>query len=636
MMGVGALMVGLWLAAVAPLHAGSGPPAAVKAAANAESPRAAAALLTEAQAAAAPNDLPWLLLYASEYSRLAGDTGPARDGFTRVAADFATHGAREPAKVGLAVLNANGRADGNTLATLELISEGGVPGTLNADRWLLVASARAGGGDPAKVREALRRAEASARGTGQSARVVAASAGLRNRLPSVSAAAPKAAADSRPGDLRAIESIRADLAAQSFTAVAEAAASFASAWPDSPFRREADYAAQRAKLQTPIRRNVVAVVLPLTGEYALPGGQLRDAIKLSAETLGGIELVVADTGGSADGCSKAVEKAVIEQGAAIVLGPLTKEESLGCAPTAQALHTPILPFTSAEEVRLVGDQVFRAYPSVSDQIGALLDDMMGARGWGRFAIASPRNAFGEGSARTFIALVQARGGVIVTVADYDPAATDFRSVAKVLGAKDYKERSGEYAAVQSNAKRTGGDPKKSTLPPRIDYDAIFVPDGYQRAALLASAFAFEEFPIGGFRPRRDDVPLGLVGLNAWNNSEWPRRGGDYVQGSLFVDAFRVDDPRPEVREFVDRWRERGEGDPGVVQAVGYDALRLVAAALRAEGADVAANLLTVDLPPTLTGVHGFTPEQAARRDWTLLTVRDGRIEALYGEGADGR
>jgi ABC-type branched-subunit amino acid transport system substrate-binding protein len=107
-----------------------------------------------------------------------------------------------------------------------------------------------------------------------------------------------------------------------------------------------------------------------------------------------------------------------------------------------------------------------------------------------------------------------------------------------------------------------------------------------------------------------------------------------VQNCLFVDAFRLDDPRPDVRDFLERWRERGEGDPSVVQAVGYDALRVAAAALRAEGPDVAANLLALDLQPTITGIHGFTPERSARRDWSLLTVRNGAVVPLYSEGAD--
>ncbi|GDX82020.1 hypothetical protein LBMAG42_38310 [Deltaproteobacteria bacterium] len=620
-------MIGLCFALGLALAA-SGPPTVVKKAAEAENARASAALLVEAQAAATVDELPWLLLYASEYQRLAGDTGPARDGFTRVAADFASHPAREPAKVGLAVINAEGHASGNTLATLDLITEAGVPGTLNADRWLLVAQSRVETSEPARAREALRRAEASARGTKESRRVQAAVDALRAKLGPV-APAPKNSADKRPSDLAAIELIRAKIASGALSEVGPLATSFGKDYADSPFAREATYAADRASRGTLIHRNRIAVVLPLTGEYAIPGGQLRAAIELSAQVVGGLEVVVQDTGGKAEGCSKAVEKAVLESGAAIVLGPLTKDESLGCAATAQALHTPMLSFTSAEDVVAIGDQVFRPYPTVSEQIGALLDDMMGGRGWSRFAIINPKTPFGEGSARTFQALVEARGGAIAAHTDYDPSATDFRSVGKVLGKKDYKARASEYWAAQADAKRNGGDPTKATLRPIIDYDAVFVPDGYRNAALLAAALAFEEFPIGGFRPRRDDIPLGLVGLNAWNNPEWPRRGGDYVGDSIFVDAFFLGDRRAVVADFVERWEGLKQGDVSVVAAVGWDTVRVAAAALKAEGADVASNLLLVDVVDPVSGLHGFTPERTARRDWTLLTVRNGAVAPLY-------
>jgi hypothetical protein len=209
-------------------------------------------------------------------------------------------------------------------------------------------------------------------------------------------------------------------------------------------------------------------------------------------------------------------------------------------------------------------------------------------------------------------------------------------VGKVLGKKDYKARASEYWAAQAEAKRNGGDPTKATLRPLVDYDAIFNPDGYQRSALLASALAFEEFPIGSFRPHRDDVGLGLVGLNAWNNPEWARRGADYVQDSLFVDAFFLGDRRAVVQDFVEKWKGRGKGDPSVVEAVGWDALKVAAAALKADGPDVATNLLAVDVTDGISGLHGFTPERAARRDWTLLTVRDGAVAPLYAPDGDGQ
>jgi hypothetical protein len=225
--------------------------------------------------------------------------------------------------------------------------------------------------------------------------------------------------------------------------------------------------------------------------------------------------------------------------------------------------------------------------------------------------------------------VQARGGRVAATHEYDAAAKDFRSVGKALGKKDYTARQSEFWAAQSAVRRGGGDSSKATLRPIIDYDAIFVPDGYQRAALLASALAFEEFPVGGFRPHADDVPLGLVGLNAWNNPEWARRGGDYVRQSIFVDAFWSGDARAEVRSFVSTWRDRGKGDPSVVEAVGWDGLLLAAAGLGAEGDDVAVNLLAVEVTGGVSGLRGFLPDRTARRDWILLTVGESGVTPLY-------
>ncbi|MBM4392765.1 MAG: penicillin-binding protein activator, partial [Deltaproteobacteria bacterium] len=569
-------MIAWCLALLIPALAASGPPSVVKKAASAGSPEAAAAFLEEALKSASPDDQGWILLYDAEYLRLAGNDAAARTAFEKVAVDYGNHPAREPAKVGLAVIDAStldgGKAGGNTLATLGLISEAGVPGTLNAERWLLVGRAEAAQGNAGKTREALRRAEASARGTPVHSRVQAAVQELRGQLASsVTVAAP---ADTRPADLVAIEQIRTHLAASRFSDVKATAEAFATRHADSPFAPEAAYALRRAEKGTPIRRDIVGVALPLGGEYGLPGGQLKEAIELSADALGGTTVAVFDTKGDPANCKAALESLVIDQGAAIVLGPLTRDEALSCAPVAQALHTPMLTFTSADEVLAAGDQVFRPYPSVGEQVGALLDALMGGRGWARFAVLHPTTSFGESAARSFQAAVEARSGTIAMVHGYDPASKDFRSVGKVLGQKDYRARASEFASVRAATGRAGGNPAK----PTIDYDAIFVPDSYQRSALLASALAFEEFPIGGFRPRADDVPLGLVGLNAWNNPEWPRRGGDYVRDSVFVDAFWVGSENIGSRDFLRRWRDRGKGDPTVVEAVGWDALRVAAMA----------------------------------------------------------
>ncbi|MES2639848.1 MAG: penicillin-binding protein activator [Myxococcota bacterium] len=580
---------------------------------------AGAELLESSRGEVAESELPWLLLYAGELRRLSGDLVGARAHFEAVAGDHPTSPAKEPAVLGMAVVDAKGEASGNTLATLELIGDKGVPDSLNADRYLLLARAKAAEGAPSDVVRTL--GDKAVRYANDQKDVAKRVSTAVDAVWENYGGGPSAAPPSKdPADLQAIAAIRAAVTKGDLPKAGELAATFAERFADSPFAREAAYAARRAASGTKVDPGLVAVLLPLTGTYALPAESLRAAIEMGNQHAGGkLRLAFFDTGGTAEKCVKALELATLQQGASLVIGPLLKEESLECAATAQALRVPLLTLTSSEEVLAAGDQVYRAFPSTEQLVEALLKETFDVRAVKRYAIVNPSTPFGENAARIFADAVKARGGSVQARAAYDPEQKDFRATAKVLGKKDYTARSGEYAQLKRDAERAKQDPKKVVLPPLIDYEAIFIPDSYQRVALLASALAFEEFPVGRFKAHRDDASVVLLGLNAWNNDELARRGGTYVLDSIFVDAFdaRVDDASTD--SFVDAWRERGKGEPTVVEAAAYDTARLVAAIVAA-GGDRTAALTSARLENPVAGTLGFGPDRQLTRTWRLLTV----------------
>ena len=604
------------------LCAASPRPAPIDDALDMKNREAGSDLLEEAAKSAAPADAPWIVLYAAELTRLAGDSSSARTLFERVADKYPSSPAKDPAILGMAVVDAGDVPGGNTLATLGLIADKGVPDTLNADRYLLLARARQADGAPAEQIKVLtdKAVKYAADAKDVSKRVVRAVGELERT--------PAAPAPQGPPDLAAIEEIRRVIRSGKLDGLGELATRFAERYPDSPFAKEAAYAKRRADAGTRVDPALVAVLLPSTGAYALPAESLRAAFEMGNKHAGGnLRLAFFDTAGSGDQCSRAVEKAALEQGAALIVGPLLKEEAAVCAPVAQAVHVPMITLTSSEDALAVGDQIFRAFPSTEQQIAALLTETADVRGLKRYAILHPKTAAGENAARAFTAAVTARGGSVTATQSYDPEAKDFRAPVKVLGKKDYKARAGEYAQLRREAERAKADPDKVVLPPLIDYDAIFIPDSYQRVALIASALAFEEFPVGRFRPHQGDTALPLLGLNPWNNDELARRGGNYVLDSIFVDAFDVRAEDLPVDNFRSAWRERGKGDPTVVEAVAYDTARLLSAAVAA-GGDPAAALFKVKMVDPVAGTVGFGPDRQIQRNWRLLTVTKEGIRPL--------
>ncbi len=640
----------LWAGLAAGTAWGSALPEAVARALEAPDARAAADQLEAAlgQRGLSSADQLWIRLYLAESLRLAGEPVLARQQFERVATGSADPGAANAARLGLALIDGAGNPGGNILATLTYLSEDSVPDTLNADRFLALVSAglrehapeeemliwakkaRAYAASDEAVQRRVSR-ELGRLGIGSPAAQVATPA------PAAAATAPAATSTSMrpvlktrpdkggkaapgaeqpggqtavkpegqpaageeplgPPDQLAIEALRAAVWKGDAATVLQEAGRFTAELAGSPYAAEAGWAQKRAAAGVWPKRSRVAVLLPQSGTWAPAGRNLRVAMELAAAG-SGLELVFYDTAGSGTTCTGKLEEAFLKQGAAMVIGPLLKEEAQQCAPMAQAMHLPMVALTSWEDVAAAGDQVFRAYPSTNQLINGLLRETWDVRAMRRYGVLYPKNNYGETARAAFVAALKAKGTAPVAAVAYETTSVDFRKTAVAL---------------------------KTALAGEV-LDALFIPDAYQRVALIASALAFEDLSVGRFRGRSG--PITLIGLNGWHNPELVRRGGQYVQDSIFIDAFYEDVDDPVVGGFIDAYKGKVGAMPTLVEAVGYDSVRLAAAAAgRAELPDEALRLAQLKQP--LTGMLTMGADRQWSRSWRLLTITSGGIEPL--------
>lgn len=573
-------------------HAGPALPEAVQKSLAASSLKNATTLL---ESALKDKNLPdgdraWIELYLAEDLRLAGSLADARSRFESVAVTYPSHKAHSIASLGIAVVDAKGAPQGNVRATLELVGEDGVPASLNADRFLLLTLAgRKDGTADDKVSSWEDKARKYAG---------LASKEIEGR---VTAALGEPAAEPTPNatsDLAFIRKIHQTLAAGDLAKAKELATRLVSQFPSSPYVTEANNV--QAREVAPVRKKV-GVLLPSTGTWAPAAKNLRIALELAAaRSDASVELSFFDSAGSGSTCVTKLQEAVNKQGVSLVIGPLLKDEAQDCAPAAQGMGVPMLALTSWEEVTQSGDHVYRAYPSTAQLVAALLHETVQVRGMKRYAALFPKNPYGENAERIFEAQLTAAGGSLVASVSYDPNAVDFTKTATALKSKS----------------------------PGLEYDAIFIPDNYGRVGLLAPALAYQELPVGRFRPHSNSKPIVLVGLNSWNNDEFPRRGGSYVVDSIFVDAFNPHAESPVVSDFVSAYKEKVGALPTLVEAVGYDTVRVVSVALASDQSDVEAALKAARLPDPIAGTLQFNEQRELDRNWQLLTVGREGIEPL--------
>src|SRR5678815_496915 len=378
--------------------------------------------------------------------------------------------------------------------------------------------------------------------------------------------------------------------------------SLLSSAPGSPYTAEAQEMLARADRVGQVRGRTVGVLLPLTGKYKAFGEAVMRGIRLALKG-SDLELVVKDTQGDGTRAASAVEELVFNDGAVAAIGPLFIEDSKRAALVAQDLGLPLLTLTRSEDVTDIGPFVFRNMLTYSAQTKGLVDWATKVMGYKSFAVLYPNTPYGVEMTNDLWDQVLAQGGAVRGAESYTADQTTFTTQAKKLVGRFYLEDRRDYfEEVQEATKdvkdsyrrRKAVEKAKSKLDPIVDFEALLIPDEWQRVGLVAPALAVEDIitntcdarEIGNLKKttgKRDIRTVTLLGGNGWNSPknsdgipQLVERGGKFVLCSVFVDGFYADSSREPTKRFVRLYSEAyKEIAPTLLDAVGYDSARML-------------------------------------------------------------
>lgn len=430
--------------------------------------------------------------------------------------------------------------------------------------------------------------------------------------------------------------------------------------PGSPYTAEAQEMLARADRVGQVRGRTVGVLLPLTGKYKAFGEAVMRGIRLALKG-SDVELVVKDTQGDGTRAASAVEELVFNDGAVAAIGPLFIEDSKRAALVAQDLGLPLLTLTRSEDVTDIGPFVFRNMLTYSAQTKGLVDWATKVMGYKSFAVLYPNTPYGVEMTNDFWDQVLAQGGAVRGAESYTSDQTTFTSQAKKLVGRYYLEDRRDYfEGVQEATKdvkdsyrrRKAVEKAKSKLDPIVDFEALFIPDEWQRVGLVAPALAVEDIITNTCDPReienlkkttgkKDIRTVTLLGGNGWNSPknsdgipQLVERGGKFVLCSVFVDGFYADSSREPTKRFVRLFGEMyKDAAPTLLDAVGYDSARMLRLLLdkqtasldRAAVRDGLAGLKDFE---GATGKTSFNDKREAEKPLFFLTIDPKGIREL--------
>lgn len=336
----------------------------------------------------------------------------------------------------------------------------------------------------------------------------------------------------------------------------------------------------------PVSPGTVAVLLPLSGRFAAIGSELKVAIQLAPAS--GTTWLFLDTRGEPDGAVAAVDAAVA-QGAVAILGPVGQREAVAAARAASLAQVPIALLAPADGADPAAG-VFRLVDSAADE-GRAVARLAAEDNFPTVGVFAPRDDLGGEAAEAFVAEAQKLGLAVTGQGTYDPTSGDLEADVKTF-LNLVPAQNPRLAAHLARAKtaRIGW----TTFSPDIPYSLLYVPDRYDRAAIVAAFLPYfnvelrtTEFPDpdrlrrkhGGHLPQ----VVQLVGGAGWNHPSLPIRGGEAVQGAMILDAFVGDLAGDAGAQFLAAFTARAGRPPSSAAAQAHDAALLVAAA-RAEAA----------------------------------------------------
>jgi len=328
----------------------------------------------------------------------------------------------------------------------------------------------------------------------------------------------------------------------------------------------------------------IGVALPLTGKYAPIGQKVLRGIELGLGLDGGetssIRLAISDTEGNSDKARRCVDQLVKEDSVLAIVGSVLSKTATAVASRANELGVPSMTLSQKAGVTELGPLVFRNSLTNEMLIRKLVHTAMQEKGWTRFAVIYPNDAYGVEATNLFWDEVRARGGQVVAAQTYAPSETDFRNVVQRLvktyyiedRAEEYRVRLRNWSANQSRHGANRNAPPEDLLPPVVDFDAIFIPDDAKALGQIAAMLSFNN--VRG-------VPL--LGTNLWNVPGLAKRAGNFSKSLIFVDSIVADNDAFKATAFAKEYRATYGEYPGLFEVQGYDAALLMRKLLQTGG-----------------------------------------------------
>jgi branched-chain amino acid transport system substrate-binding protein len=330
----------------------------------------------------------------------------------------------------------------------------------------------------------------------------------------------------------------------------------------------------------------------LTGKEATWGQAFEKGTRLAVDeinTAGGVlnrplELLLEDNQSKPGDSATVVRKLISRDKVVAVLGEVSSGRSLEAAPICQSAGVPMISCGSNPKVTQVGVWIFRAHfidPFQGTVMARFARERCNAK---RVALLTEvTNAYSVGLAKYFGDDVRAHGGTVTIEQKYSAGERDFKA---------------QLTAIKA-----------------ANPDVLFVPGYYTEAGLIVA------------QARQLGLTLPILGGDGWEAPQLAELAGSALQNTYFCNNFSIETNNESTQRFITRFRQRFQEAPDGIAADAYDAVLMIADAIRRAGStdkikirDTLANIRNL---PGVGGLMTVDSNRDQLKPAYILGYRDG-------------
>lgn len=359
--------------------------------------------------------------------------------------------------------------------------------------------------------------------------------------------------------------------------------------------------APTASASAPGEPIVIGVSGPLTGQNAQYGAQWKKGFDLALDEVNGqggiggrpLQYVFEDSQSDPKQSVAVAQKFVADPRIVIELGDFSSPASMAASPIYQRAGLVQFGFTNSHpNFTKGGDYMWSNSISQSDNAPILADYAVTDLGLKRLAVLHLNTDWGRTTKDLFVKAAEARGAQVVATEGYLPEEKDFRST--LVRVRD------------------------------ANPDGLVLISYYADGALIAQ------------QTRATGLAQPIVASGSVYSPKFLELGGDAINGVFTNTNFYPADPRPEVQNFVKRFKAKYNEEPDSFAAGAYDTLILVYNVIKQYGTDRKAirdGLAQIkDVPSVIYGKVTFDPttRRISGPKNINLVVKDGKFALWDG------